>query len=79
MADGAISYYLDQFVVGRLVRHTYGTEASIKYDPSNLEHCKRSHKKYLGISGLRLDIFCPTLFKVAIFIFGLWTRNQTNH
>ena len=67
MADGAISYYLDQFVVGRLVRYTYGTPVSIKYDASDPEHSKRSDKKYLGVSGVRLDVFNPTLFKVAAF------------
>jgi len=66
VAAGAISYYLDHFVVGRLVRYTYGTPASIPYDPSDPEHRKRAHKKYLGITGIpRLDIFSPTLFKVA--------------
>jgi len=66
VAAGAVSYYLDHFVVGRLVRYTYGTPASIMYDPSDPEHRKRSHKKYLGITGTpRLDIFSPTLFKVA--------------
>ena len=61
-----ISYYLDQFVVSRLVRYTYGTPISIEYDPSDPEHSKRSHEKYLGVSGVRLDIFNPTLFKVAV-------------
>ena len=66
VAAGAISYYIDNFVVGRLVRYTYGTPASIPYDPSDPEHRKRAHKKYLGITGVpRLDIFSPTLFKVA--------------
>ena len=76
VADGAISYYLDQFVVGRLVRYTYGTPASIRYDPSDPEHRMRSHKKYLGMAGgVRLDVFSPTLFKVAVIVFGLRTRS----
>jgi len=73
VADGAISYYLDQFVVGRVVRCTYGTPVSIKYDPSDPEHCRRSHEKYQGVSGLRLDVFHPTLFKVAILYILDWT------
>lgn len=66
MADGAVSYYLDQFVVSRLVRYTYGTEASIAYDPSDPEHRRRSHKKYMGVAGVLLDVFSPTLFKAGV-------------
>ena len=70
VAAGAVSYYLDHFVVGRLVRYTYGIPASIPYDPSDPEHRKRAHKKYMGITGVpRLDVFSPTLFKVASFCF----------
>ena len=66
VAVGAISYYLDHFVVGRIVKYTYGTPGSIPYNPSDPEHRKRAHKKYLGICGrIKLDIFSPTLFKVA--------------
>ena len=66
VAAGAISYYLDHFVVGRIVRYTYGTPASIPYDPSDPAHRKRAHKSYMGITGIpRLDVFVPTLFKVA--------------
>jgi len=64
VAAGAISYYVDRFVVGRLVRYTYGTPSSISFDPSDPEHRKRAQKRYLGITGeLWLDIFTPTLFK----------------
>ena len=72
MADGAISYYLDHFVVGRLVRYTYGTLGSIDYNPSDAEHRKRAGQKYLAITGdIVLDIFSPTLFKVPGFSFGV--------
>ena len=57
--------------MGRIVRHTYGTLGSVEYDPSDPEHRKRSHKKYLGITGeFQLDVFLPTLFKVAIRLNG---------
>ena len=70
MATGAISYYLDHFVVGWIVRHTYGTLSSIEYDPSDPEHRKRSHKKYLGMTGeFQLDIFSPIVHKVVVFTF----------
>ena len=65
MAVGAISHYLDHFVVGRIIRYTYGTPASVMFDSSDPEHCNRSDKIFLGITGqLQLDIFSPTLFKV---------------
>ena len=63
---GAISYYLDHPVVRRIVRYTYGAPGSTLYDPSDPEHRKRVHKKYLGVAGEnQLDIFIPTLLKVA--------------
>ena len=72
VAVGAISYYLDHFVVSRILRCTYGTEASIDYDPSDPEHRRRSSKKYLGITGeIQIDVFSPTLFKVTSFAFQL--------
>ena len=70
MAVGAISYYLDQFVVGRIVRATYGTSCSIKFDALDPEHRKRAQKKFLGVTGeFKLGIYAPTLFKVA-FLFS---------
>lgn len=74
MADGAVSHYLDHFVVGRIVRYTYGTPASIDYDHSNPEHRRHSRKKYLGITGdMQIDVFSPTLFKVALLTFRLFS------
>ena len=75
MAVGSISYYLDHFVVGRIVRYTYGTPGSVEYNPLDADHRKRSDKKYLSMTGdIQLEIFSPTLFKVAMFIFllGVW-------
>jgi len=76
VAVGTISYYLDQFVVGRVVRYTYGTPTSVEYDHSDPEHRKRSHKRYLGITGeFQLDVFSPILFKVAILSFAMHAQN----
>jgi len=76
MAVGAISYYLEHFAVGRLVGYTYGTLNSIEYDPSDSEHRKRSHKKYLGMTGeFQLEIFSPIIHKVVIFTFGSCVQN----
>ena len=66
MAVGAISHYLDHFVVGRIIRYTYGTPASIMFDSLDPEHRNRTDKMFLGITGqLQLDVFSPTLFKVS--------------
>ena len=66
MAVGAVSYYLDRFVVGRIIRYTYGTPASVTFDPSDPEHRRRSGKMFLAITGhFQLDVFSPTLFKVT--------------
>jgi len=70
VAVGSISHYLDRFVVGRVVRYTYGTPGSVEYDPSDADHRKRSSKKYLAMTGdVQLDIFSPILFKVPVFAF----------
>jgi hypothetical protein len=53
---GAISHYLDHFVVGRIVRYTCGTPASVKFDLSDPEHRKRAHKMFLENSqGMRIS------------------------
>jgi len=76
VAVGAISYYLDHVFVGRVVRYTYGILNSIKYDHSDPEHRKRSHKKYLGTTGeFQLDVFSLIVFKVAVFSSWLHARN----
>lgn len=68
VAIGAVSHYLNNFVVGRLVRYTYGIPVSIPYNNSDPEHLKRLHKVYRGITGeLQFDVFSPTLSKVAAF------------
>lgn len=71
VADGAISYYLDHFVVGRLIRYTYGTPATVGYDHSDPDHRRHSRKKYLGITGeMQIDVFSPSLFKVNVLASG---------
>lgn len=80
VALGAISYYLDHFVVGRFVRSTYGTPVSINYVPWDPEHHRRSHKAYLSITGvIQVETFHPILFKVDVFAFGLRTRAKLTY
>jgi hypothetical protein len=66
VADGAVSYYLDHFVVGRIARHTYGIPISVLYDPADPDHRKRKHMMFEGIAGEdRLRAFHPTIVKVT--------------
>ena len=66
MAFGAISYYLDRIVTGRLVKYTYGAMAWVDFDILNPEHRRRSEKKQLGAAGdLILETFVPILSKVS--------------
>ena len=51
VAIGAISYYVDHFVTGRISKFTYGVPCSILYNASNPEHAKRSHKTYTDAMG----------------------------
>lgn len=50
VAVGAISCYLDHFVISRILRYAYGTPGSTKYDPLDPDHHKRSHKVRPGAS-----------------------------
>lgn len=55
MADGAISCYVDQFVVGRLARSDYETPISVKYGRSDPD------KKYLEVP-LYMFFACLAMF-----------------
>ena len=62
MAIGAVSYYVDHFVTGRLSKFTYGVPCSALYNPSNPEHVRRSHKSYVdGMGDKRVLGFFETM------------------
>jgi len=64
VAFGAISYYLNRFVTGRLARYTYGAIACVDFDRSDPEHRRRSKKKKMGVAGeFILEAFSPILIK----------------
>ncbi|KAF9783757.1 hypothetical protein BJ322DRAFT_877685 [Thelephora terrestris] len=44
VAIGAVSYYVDHFVTGRVSKFTYGVPCIIRYNPSDVEHSRRAHK-----------------------------------
>ena len=50
---GAISYYVDHFVTGRISKFTYGVVGDVLYDPSNPEHVRRTHKTFTNTLGER--------------------------
>jgi len=51
VAIGAVSYYVDHFVTGRVTQFTYGVPCNTPYDPSNPEHARRAHKSYINAMG----------------------------
>lgn len=66
VAVGAISFYINRFVKGRISRFTYGTPCSKLYRRSNPEHLKRENKTYINVLGDRYvpDAFASMLSKV---------------
>ncbi|ESK90551.1 hypothetical protein Moror_4287 [Moniliophthora roreri MCA 2997] len=48
---GALIYYLDNFVTGRLARWTYGTDCDPIYNREDPEHQKRKNSSYEDLSG----------------------------
>jgi len=53
VAVGAVSFYVDHFVTGRISKFTYGASGSILYQSFNPEHVRREHKSYLDAAGDR--------------------------
>ena len=51
VAVGAISFYVDRFVTGRVSKFTYGVPCIAVYRPSDPEHVKRKHKAYIDPRG----------------------------
>ena len=66
VAVGAISFYLDHFVAGRISKFTYGVPCSTIYRSFNPEHTKRKHKAYFDATGDKLlpDCFNTMLSRV---------------
>ena len=66
VAIGAVSYYVDSFVAGRISKFTYGVSCNAIYKPSNPEHVRREDKSYLDPAGNRHipDYFQTMLLRV---------------
>jgi len=51
VAVGAISFYVDHFVTGRISKFTYGAACSVPYHFFNPEHRRREHLSFLNPGG----------------------------
>lgn len=51
VAVGAVSFYVDHFVKGRISKFTYGVPCSILYNPSDPEHARREYKSFINGMG----------------------------
>jgi hypothetical protein len=51
VAVGAVSYYVDRFVTGRISKFTYGVPCSTLYDPSDPEHVRRERQSFVNSMG----------------------------
>jgi len=63
VAVGAISFYVDHFVTGRISIFTYGIPCAVVYEPFDPEHVKREHKSYIDIEG---DKCIPGAFQTML-------------
>jgi len=63
VAVGAVSYYVDHFVTGRIAKFTYGAPGNPLYQAHNPEHVRREHKSYLDPAG---DRYVPGHFEAML-------------
>ena len=68
MSEGAVRFYLDNFVSARVMRSTYGTESTVDFDPSNPQHQARRASKLHRPSGRVVlpESFSTILSKVCV-------------
>ena len=66
VAVGAVSFYVDHFVTGRISKFTYGISRHTPYQSTDPEHIRRRHKIYLNPEGEQLlpDCFSAMLSRV---------------
>jgi len=65
VAVGAVSFYIDRFVRGRISKFTYGVPYFAIYSPFNPEHVKREDKTHIDLEGDKCvpDAFATLLSK----------------
>ncbi|KAI6044886.1 hypothetical protein EDC04DRAFT_2889550 [Pisolithus marmoratus] len=72
VADGAVSYYLDRLVSGRVARSTYGIPCCHTYTSYDVEHVSRRSTAFTTLSG---DLWLPNGFG-SILIRGTEVSEQ---
>ena len=63
VAEGAASYFIQQFVASRIAKYTYGTEVIVDYNEENPEHHLRRGRLRTRPSGRK---FVPEGFQVVL-------------
>ena len=63
VAIGAVSYYVDHFVKGRISKFAYGVSDFVNYNSSDPEHVRRKHKSYVNAMGEKR---VPDHFKIML-------------
>ena len=63
VAVGAVSFYIDRFVKGRISKFAYGVPYCIPFQRSNPEHVQREHKAYTDELG---DKYVPDAFDIML-------------
>ena len=54
VAIGAVSYYVDHFVIARISKFTCGSPCNAVYDPSDPDHIQRLDKSFFDATGERM-------------------------
>jgi len=63
VAVGAVSFHIDGFVKGRILKFTYGVPCAVPYKPFNPEHAKREHRTVTDVLG---DKYLPCAFETML-------------
>ncbi|KAF9479846.1 hypothetical protein BDN70DRAFT_982202, partial [Pholiota conissans] len=72
VSDGAISSYLDHIVMTRISKITYGNFCHIPYKPNAQDHCERTSKIFISVSGHKctsdfFDVILPKVCHISYF------------
>ena len=63
MSEGAISSYLNNHVVYRVARYTYGVKCTREYEYNDPEHQRRWKSAFVNPSG---KVFLPSGYKAIL-------------
>lgn len=74
VADGAVSFFLDNFVSARVSKLVFGTLTEILYDPTKPDHVARKATVYQNASG---KLVVPNAFDMILPKVGLMLSPRT--